>query len=121
MRERKLHPLPASVGRQPVLPHGSCTAHTRYFTVPAALSIRAQKGREFPWKTPDLLGIEMSAALPTTPAVAPLFHIEVTVDDAQDMRQLLDQAIHQLIPTALERKQGILVTQIFPKTPTRSR
>jgi|GEM_PF-1004293 len=66
--------------------------------------------------TPDLPGLEMSPALPTIPVVAPLFRVDVTVNVAKDMSQLLDHAVNRLIPTAFERKQGILVTQVFPNT-----
>ena len=68
--------------------------------------------------TPDLPGLEMSPALPTIPFVAPLFRVDVTVNAAKDMSQLLDRAVNRLIPTALERNQGILVTHVFPNTYT---
>jgi hypothetical protein len=65
---------------------------------------------------PCLPGLEMLQMLPNVPA--PLFRVDVVVNNAIEMNQLLDQAVHRLIPTALERKQGILVTQIFPNTYT---
>jgi hypothetical protein len=68
--------------------------------------------------TPGLPGIEMSPALPTLPIVAPLFRLDVVVNDPKDVSLLLDHAVHRLIPTALERRQGILVTQVFPNTYT---
>jgi len=65
-----------------------------------------------------LPGLELSSALPTMPLTAPLFRVGVVVNDLQDKGQLLDQAVRRLIPTALERKQGILITQILPNTYT---
>lgn len=68
--------------------------------------------------TPGLPGLELSPALPAMHLAAPLFRVGVIVNDLQDKGQLLDQAVHRLIPTALERKQGILITQILPNTYT---
>ena len=42
------------------------------------------------------------------------FRLDIVVDDPQDLGPLLDQAVQRLIPAALERRQGILVTQVFP-------
>ncbi|GAC1373456.1 MAG: hypothetical protein NVSMB43_11100 [Pseudarthrobacter sp.] len=42
------------------------------------------------------------------------FRLDILVDDPQDLDQLLGQAVQRLIPAALERRQGILVTQVFP-------
>lgn len=42
------------------------------------------------------------------------FRLDILVDDPQDLDRLLDQAVQQLIPAALERRQGILVTRVFP-------
>jgi hypothetical protein len=42
------------------------------------------------------------------------FRLDIVVDDPQDLGPLLDQAVQRLIPSALERRQGILVTQVFP-------
>jgi hypothetical protein len=42
------------------------------------------------------------------------FRLDILVDDPQDLGRLLDQAVQRLIPAALERRQGILVTQVFP-------
>ena len=54
--------------------------------------------------------------LQNIPALAPLFRVDVIVNNPHEMSMLLDQAVQQLIPTALERRQGILVTQIYPNT-----
>lgn len=56
----------------------------------------------------------------TAPMLQPLtqihseFRLDVLVDDPQDLGPLLDQAVQRLIPAALERRQGILVTQVLP-------
>lgn len=42
------------------------------------------------------------------------FRLDILVDDPQDLDRLLDQAVQRLIPAALERRQGILVTQVLP-------
>lgn len=42
------------------------------------------------------------------------FRLEIVVEDPKDLSQLLDHAVQQLIPAALERRQGILVTQASP-------
>lgn len=42
------------------------------------------------------------------------FRLDILVDNPQDLDRLLDQAVQRLIPAALERRQGILVTQVFP-------
>lgn len=52
--------------------------------------------------------------LQSTIQTHPTFRIDVAVNDPQDLNRLLDQAVQRTIPTALERGQGILVTQIFP-------
>lgn len=39
------------------------------------------------------------------------FRLEIVVENPKDMGQLLDRAVQRLIPAALERRQGILVTQ----------
>lgn len=43
-----------------------------------------------------------------------VFRLDVFVSDAQDLGGLLDQAVQRVIPSALERRQGILVTQVLP-------
>lgn len=43
-----------------------------------------------------------------------VFRLDVFVNDAQDLGRLLDQAVQRVIPAALERRQGILVTQVLP-------
>lgn len=43
-----------------------------------------------------------------------IFRLDVFVNDAQDLGRLLDQAVQQVIPAALERRQGILVTRVLP-------
>lgn len=63
-----------------------------------------------------LPGLEISPMLPTTPAATPLFRVDVIVNNPTELSLLLDQAVQQLIPAALERRQGILVTQILPDT-----
>jgi hypothetical protein len=52
--------------------------------------------------------------LQTSTRIHPIFRVDIFVKNPQDVSRLLDQAVQQLIPTALERRQGILVTQIFP-------
>jgi hypothetical protein len=42
------------------------------------------------------------------------FRLDILVDDPKDLGRLLDAAVQRLIPAALERRQGILVTQVFP-------
>lgn len=42
------------------------------------------------------------------------FRLEIVVEDPKDLSQLLDHAVQQLIPAALERRQGILVTHASP-------
>jgi hypothetical protein len=42
------------------------------------------------------------------------FRLDIVIDDPQNLDRLLDRAVQRLIPAALERRQGILVTQIFP-------
>lgn len=42
-----------------------------------------------------------------------VFRLDVFVNDAQDLGRLLDQAVQRVIPAALERRQGILVTQVL--------
>lgn len=42
------------------------------------------------------------------------FRLDILVDNPQDLDRLLDQAVQRLIPAALERRQGILVTQVLP-------
>ena len=43
------------------------------------------------------------------------FRLEIVVEDPKDLSQLLDHAVQQLIPAALEHRQGILVTQASPE------
>ncbi|HKU23823.1 MAG TPA: hypothetical protein VJQ54_00050 [Candidatus Sulfotelmatobacter sp.] len=43
-----------------------------------------------------------------------VFRLDIVVDDPQDLGRLLDQAVQRLIPAALERRQGICVTQTSP-------
>jgi hypothetical protein len=39
--------------------------------------------------------------------------LDIFVEDPQNLGRLLDQAVQRLIPAALERRQGILVTQVL--------
>lgn len=64
--------------------------------------------------THGLPDFEMSLKHPTTAATSSLLRVDVVVISSKELSLLLDQAVQQLIPTALERRQGILVTQIFP-------
>lgn len=68
--------------------------------------------------TPGLPGREMTPMLQDIPSATPLFRVDVIVNNPQELNMLLDQAVNRLIPTALERRQGILVAQIFPNTYT---
>jgi hypothetical protein len=70
--------------------------------------------------TPYLPDPEMSPMLQlqTMPGTVPLFRVDVIVNNPHELSLRLDQAVQQLIPTALERRQGILVTQILPNTYT---
>ena len=43
-----------------------------------------------------------------------VFRLDIFVTDAHDLGRLLDQAVQRVIPAALERRQGILVTQVLP-------
>jgi len=63
-----------------------------------------------------LPGLGISPMLPPTPAATPLFRVDLIVNDPNELALRLDQAVQQLIPAALERRQGILVTQIMPDT-----
>ncbi|MGO4238282.1 hypothetical protein [Pseudarthrobacter sp. YAF2] len=60
-----------------------------------------------------LFGPEMPPRLQAFPG-HPIFRLDLVVPNPQDLGQVLDQAVQQMIPTALERRQGILVTHIFP-------
>lgn len=65
--------------------------------------------------TPSPLNSEVSRMLQTpTNLIHPLVRHDIVVKDAQDLDQLLDRAVQRIIPAALERRQGILVTQLFP-------
>lgn len=66
--------------------------------------------------TRRLPGLEISPMPPTIPAATPLFRIDVFVNNPNELSLLLEQAVQHLIPAALERRQGILVTQILPDT-----
>lgn len=46
------------------------------------------------------------------------FRLAIFVDDPHNLCRLLEQAVQRLIPAALERRQGILVTQVFPRNYT---
>ncbi|MFP3459943.1 hypothetical protein R5O87_03715 [Arthrobacter globiformis] len=48
------------------------------------------------------------------PSTQAEFHLDIFVDNPENLGLLLDQAVQRLIPAALERRQGILVTQVFP-------
>jgi hypothetical protein len=61
----------------------------------------------------SLLSLEMSPPQTTT-HIDPALRVDLVVNDPKDLSQLLDQAVERTIPTALERRHGILVTQIFP-------
>jgi hypothetical protein len=69
-------------------------------------------------RTHRLPGLDISPMLPTIPAASPPFRVDVIVNTPNELSLLLDQAVQQVIPAALERRQGILVTQIFPNTYT---
>ncbi len=58
--------------------------------------------------------LEMSPMHQAPILVYPIRRVDVVVDDPQDLSRLLDQAVQRVVPTALERRQGILVTQTFP-------
>jgi hypothetical protein len=47
-----------------------------------------------------------------------VLRVDIVVHSPPDLPQLLDQAVQRVIPTALERRQGILVTQVSPQTYT---
>lgn len=66
--------------------------------------------------TRPLPDLEISPIRAATPAASPLFRVDVIVNNANELSLLLDQAVEQLIPTALERRQGLLVTQVLPDT-----
>lgn len=40
--------------------------------------------------------------------------LDLIVDHPQDLNHVLDKAVQRIIPSALERRKGILVTQILP-------
>jgi hypothetical protein len=61
-------------------------------------------------------GLEISPAPRTTRATTQPFRVDVMVTNPNELILLLDQAVQQLIPIALERRQGILVTQLLPDT-----
>lgn len=44
----------------------------------------------------------------------PIGRVVVAVNHPRDLGRLLDRAVHEVIPIALERRQGILVRQISP-------
>lgn len=66
--------------------------------------------------TYPLPGLEISPVPRTIRATTPTFRVDVTVKNPNELILLLDEALQQLIPTALERRQGILVTQLLPDT-----
>jgi hypothetical protein len=61
-------------------------------------------------------GFELSSTLQNVTGTAPALRIDVVVNNPQELSLLLDEAVQRLIPTALEHRQGILVTQIFSDT-----
>jgi hypothetical protein len=61
-------------------------------------------------------GLEISPTLRTTGATTPLCRVDIMVKNPNELMPLLDEAVQQVIPTALERRQGILVTQLLPDT-----
>lgn len=63
--------------------------------------------------TADMFALQMSTSQQIGSEIDPVSRVDVVVDDPKDLEQLLDRAVQHLIPTALERRQGILVTQIF--------
>lgn len=63
--------------------------------------------------TPTMLSPETPTVLPTTNHAHPKCCDDIFVRDPRHLSQLLDEAVQRIIPTALERRQGILVTQIF--------
>jgi hypothetical protein len=66
--------------------------------------------------TYPLAGLEISPVARTTWATPPPFRVDVMVENPNELILLLDEAVQQLIPIALERRQGILVTQLLPDT-----
>lgn len=53
---------------------------------------------------------------PSSPTSVPAQYtrLEITVFDDQELSVLLARAVNRLIPAALERRQGILITQVLP-------
>lgn len=49
---------------------------------------------------------------------APLNALHIAIDDPQTRDEQLDRAVNAIIPTALERRQGILVTKHDPESYT---
>lgn len=63
---------------------------------------------------PILPNLEMSSILHAPAHSYPILRVDIVVTDPRDLSRLLEQAVQRVIPTALERRHGILVTQIFP-------
>jgi len=64
--------------------------------------------------TPWIPGVD--TFLTSASAAAPLLRIDVIIDNPNELGLVLDRAVQKLIPAALERRQGILVSQILPDT-----
>ena len=66
--------------------------------------------------TYPLPGLEISPVPRTIRATTPPCRVDVMVKNPNELILLLNEAVQQLIPIALERRQGILVTQLLPDT-----
>lgn len=87
----------------------SCFSAANHSSVP-------RKGESSMESTSGLPGLEMSPILPFVPATTSLSRVDVIIHSPNELSLLLDQAVQQLIPVALESRQGILVTQISQDT-----
>lgn len=62
----------------------------------------------------SLLSVQISSVPQIAANTRSIFRVSVVVNDPQNLDQVLDQAVQRLIPAAIERGHGILVTQVSP-------
>lgn len=64
--------------------------------------------------TASLLSPMLTPTLQGMSSTASITRLDIVVTAPEELSHLLDEAVQRLIPAALERRQGILVTQLFP-------
>lgn len=62
----------------------------------------------------SLLSLEASTGIGSIWPAPSQIRLDLIVNDPQDLNHVLDKAVQRIIPSALERRKGILVTQILP-------